>query len=115
MSRAPDPPSRVESKYSVKPSNDSEGAPSLAGVLIGAPTFRGVDQGSAVLARVDTQISSEGAPEASGTEPTRLEVMNISRPSRLIDVRVSRRGLLSSGTWTAAPNDRWSSAWAWLV
>ena len=63
----------------------------------------GIDHGSAVVARVETQRS--WLPQPPGV---RLEVTIISRPSRRrMAVRVSRRGLLSSSTLKAGPQS-WS-------
>ena len=80
------------------PSHDSAGPPSLAAVLIVGPRFTGVDQGSRVLSRVETHRSILPDP------PSRFDVMNISKPSFRIAVRVSRVGLLSSRTILARPN-----------
>src|SRR5215467_6370212 len=60
----------------------------------------GVDQGSRVLSRVDTQMSFVPIRPLG-----RLELRKNSSPSRRIAVRVSSYGLLSSGTRTAGPND----------
>src|SRR6266516_6763902 len=53
----PNPPARSEKKYSVVPSKESAGAPSNAVLLTVGPRLTGVDQGSRVVARVDTQMS----------------------------------------------------------
>ena len=80
------------------PSHDSAGPPSSYCVLIVGPRFMGVDQTSRVVSRVATHRSMR--PNL----PERSDVMNISRPSFRMAVRVSRRGLLSSGTILARPN-----------
>src|SRR6266480_4838483 len=94
ISLPPKPPGRVEKKWSVLPSLDRAGDPSSAALLRGGPGLAGVDQRSEECSRVATQISR------SPTPPVRSDVMKISRPSRLTNVRVSRAGLLSSGTST---------------
>src|SRR5712692_5636514 len=107
----PKPPGRSEKKYSVVPSKESAGAPSKAGPLMAGPPscwftrfrFTGGDQTSLVVARVDTQRSSLPAERPTTSFPGRPEQTKISSPSRLIAVRVSRKGLLSSGTRTPGP------------
>src|SRR5258708_39955947 len=52
-----EPPGRVEEKYMVVPSRDRVGAASLApATFTGDGSWTGVDQGSRVVARVDTQM-----------------------------------------------------------
>src|SRR5206468_6635644 len=97
----PRPPARSEKKYSVVPSKESAGAPSNAVLLTVAPRLAGVDQGSSVLARVDTQMSWLPTPP---TRPDPSDDRNISSPSRRMAVRVSRPGAESSATSTAGPN-----------
>src|SRR3989442_15484758 len=70
------------------PSHDRAGAPSSNSLFTGRPRFTGVDQGSVVVSRVDTQISLAPIP-LGASPPGRLEAMNISSPSRRIAVRVS--------------------------
>jgi len=76
-----------------------------------ASKFAGVPQGSAVLARVETQMSTEGWPgwpdmplSGFGVEPGRSEVKYISSPSRLIEGFWSLYLLLTSKTSWAGPN-----------
>src|SRR5438128_8794361 len=86
-SRPPKPPGRVEVKNIVLPSADSAGAPaSNPTTLIGAPRFMGVDHGSSVLARVETQMSKVPIP------PGRFDPKRISRPSLRMAGRVSLYG-----------------------
>ena len=80
------------------PSNERAGAPSLKALFTVDQRFTGVDHGSLVSSLVATQRSSRPCPMA------RLDVMNISSPSRRMAVRVSRKWLLSSGTRQTEPN-----------
>ena len=82
------------------PSQDSAGAPVISpGKFTVGPRLIGIDQGSRVLSRVDTQISFLPISPLG-----RVDARKNSNPSRRIDVRVSLDVLLSSGTRTAAPN-----------
>src|SRR5258707_5820228 len=74
------------------------GAGNFARFTVG-PRLTGIDQGSRVLSRVDTQISFLPIRPFG-----RVEVRKNSNPSRRIAVRVSFDVLLSSGTRTAGPN-----------
>src|SRR5207245_10887207 len=86
--------------------------PSNDALLMGGPPscwftrfrFTGGDQTSLVVARVETQRSSLPAEWPTTSSPGRPEERNISSPSRRIAVRVSRYGLLSSGTRTGGAN-----------
>ncbi len=80
------------------PLNERAGAPSLNALLTVDPRFTGVDHDSLVPPLVATQRSSRPCPMA------RLDVMNISSPSRRMAVRVSRKGLDSSRTRQTEPN-----------
>src|SRR5215469_6318180 len=93
--------------YIVVPSHDRAAPPVLLAMLFTrAPRFTGVAQGSAVVSRVDTQISVSPVGLVSFTPPGRVEDTNISSPSRRIAVRPSLDVLLSSGTRTADPNSQ---------
>ena len=79
------------------PLNSAAGDPSSAALFRGGPGLTGVDQRPEESSRVATQMSRF---RVVPTPPGRSVVMKISRPSFLTDVRVSRAGLLSSGTST---------------
>src|SRR5439155_155857 len=105
MSSPPSVPVRLETKSSVRPSNDRSGSrvpgpgetPPVF-TLIGSPRFSGGDQGSCTLRRVDTQISIEPS------RPARLELNRISRPStRGLGDPSLAVGSFSSPTGTAGP------------
>src|SRR4051812_44376560 len=97
MSRCPEPRARVEKKYSVVPSRESQGEPSSEALLTGLERSMGVDHVSESVSRVDVQMSINPCP------PGRSDVMNASRPSLLMKIRVSRPALLNSGTSTPGP------------
>src|SRR5882724_9192415 len=94
-----------EWKYSSVPSKERAGPPSINALFTTGPRFTGADQGSEVLARVATHRSNtwEGRPGGGGIDPGRLEVRNISMPSRRMAGAWSLKGLLSSATKTAGP------------
>src|SRR5262245_19126630 len=97
MSLCPEARGRVEKKYSVVPCRESQGEPSSKALLTGLGTSTGVGHGSESASRVDVQMSIRPCP------PVRSDVMNASRPSFLMKMRVSRLALLNSGTSTPGP------------
>src|SRR3990172_5464952 len=71
---APDPPGRFEKKTRLVPLEEMAGPDSSAVVLTVGPKFTGGDQGSEVLARVETHKSELGIPVAGSTMlPVRSE------------------------------------------
>jgi hypothetical protein len=74
----------VGGEYSVVPSHDSAGAPSLKALLTTGPKLTGTDHGAVVLSLVETHKLMAPKP------PGRLELRNNSSPSFRMVVRVSR-------------------------
>src|SRR5207249_8525613 len=73
MSNPPQPPGRLDAKYSVRPSPEMWGLKSAAPVLTTEPRLTGASHASLTSLRVATQISVVGLPFASTVEPGRLD------------------------------------------
>src|SRR6266508_3729372 len=98
MSRLPSVPERLEWKYSVVPSHDSDGRPSLEGLLTSTPRFTGDDQDVDVLSRVAVH-------RADPRDPVLFDSKKISSPSRCLTLgRWSSAEVFSSATLVAGPN-----------
>src|SRR5262249_42561636 len=97
MSWSPSPPGRLESNNSVRPLRDRFGRTSFDVVFTGNPMFSGMDHGSWMVGRVETQMSPLPDP------PGRSDQKKISFPS----VRTLGAGSLevefTSVTGTAVP------------
>ena len=100
MSDSPSPPARPEPKYMVKPSRDSVARASFAVLLIRGPRLVGVDQSSAVVSRLDVQMSKL---RAAPVKPSRFESKTISSPSLRTFGRKSLNMVLSPGADCAGP------------
>ena len=96
-SAPPAPPGRLEWKKKLVRLNERPPPNSLEPLLRSGPRFTGVDQGSDVLARVETHKSWPPCV------PARSEVRISSKPSRRGVGNRSLALLLSSGTKTAGP------------
>src|SRR5947208_2655654 len=97
MSNPPQPPGRLDAKYSVRPSPEMWGLKSAAPVLTTEPRLTGASHASLTSLRVATQISVVELPFTSRVEPGRLLLKNSQCPSRERLTTFSVNGELTVG------------------